>query len=122
MSTTSTILGCSPITFGIAYQIRIASPVLLFAHPENLSTARDALQKFDSIQIRVALVDDEPGLNLGLTSVNSLIQESTRYPSYVEHKLGPGKGKSTIAFLCYSSGTTGNPKVSTFVFSFMSRH
>ncbi|TFK91586.1 phenylacetyl-CoA ligase [Polyporus arcularius HHB13444] len=92
------------------YQIRIASPVLLFAHSENLSTARDALQKFDSIQIRLALVDDEPGLNLGLTSVNSLIQESNRYPSYVEHKLGPGKGKSTIAFLCYSSGTTGNPK------------
>ena len=34
-------------------------------------------------------------------------------PHFVERTLNPGEGKTKIAFLSYSSGTTGKPKAST---------
>ena len=34
-------------------------------------------------------------------------------PNFVERRLNPGEGKTKVAFLSFSSGTTGKPKVST---------
>jgi 4-coumarate--CoA ligase len=34
-------------------------------------------------------------------------------PNFVERRLRPGEGKTKVAFLSFSSGTTGKPKVST---------
>ncbi len=38
-------------------------------------------------------------------------------PYFVERMLKPGEGRTKIAFLCFSSGTTGKPKASTLVSS-----
>ena len=47
------------------------------------------------------------------TAVEDLIQEGLRMDQcFVERKLKPGEAKSKIAFLNFSSGTTGKPKVS----------
>ena len=61
---------------------------------------------------RLVLLDDHRAPEAPLPSVDSLIAEHERHAPYAERKFKPGEGKTTIAFLCFSSGTTGNPKVS----------
>ena len=60
----------------------------------------------------LVLVDGHLAPEAPFPSLESLVQEHDRYSPYVEYKLKPGEGKTAIAFLCFSSGTTGNPKVS----------
>lgn len=44
-------------------------------------------------------------------TIDDLIQSGQSLPSVGERVLGPGEAKRKIAFLCFSSGTTGKPKV-----------
>lgn len=46
-------------------------------------------------------------------SVTDLIAEGMkRDPNFVERRLAPGEAKTKTALYCFSSGTTGKPKVS----------
>lgn len=65
-------------------------------------------------ETRVVVLDDVTGSTH--TTVEALIQEGLRLNQcFVEPKLKPGEAKSKIAFLNFSSGTTGKPKVRGFV-------
>lgn len=45
-------------------------------------------------------------------SLDELVSEGLSSPaSFEEIRLAPGEGKSKLAFLSFSSGTTGRPKV-----------
>ena len=63
-------------------------------------------------QHRLVLLDGHLAPTAPSPSIESLIEERGSHPPYVEHTFKPGEAKTAIAFLCFSSGTTGNPKVS----------
>ncbi|KAI0757796.1 phenylacetyl-CoA ligase [Daedaleopsis nitida] len=94
----------------LVYQLKIARPVLLVTHPGLLAVATAAGQAMNISQDRFLLLESHLAPESTLPSVGSLINVHKQYLPYTEHKLGPGEGKTTVAFLYYSSGTTGNPK------------
>jgi 4-coumarate--CoA ligase len=48
-----------------------------------------------------------------LTTLEQLVEEGKRFkePTFQERRLRKDEGKTKIAFLSFSSGTTGRPKV-----------
>ena len=59
---------------------------------------------------RVIVFDAVEGANH--TTVDALVEEGLAQPQqFVERRLAPGEGKKKLAFLSFSSGTTGRPKV-----------
>jgi len=93
------------------YQLTTVKTSLLLVHPAVLETALVAAKKAGLSADRVVLFDNSiPALH---TAFQNLIAEGlTKNTSFVERRLAPGEAKSKIAFLCFSSGTTGRPKVS----------
>ena len=61
---------------------------------------------------RLVLLDGHLAPDAPFPSIESLIGEHERHAPYIERKFKPGEAKTAIALLCFSSGTTGNPKVS----------
>lgn len=60
---------------------------------------------------RIVIID-RATFDVPHTTVEQLIQDGLSHnANFMERKLGAGEGKSKIAFLCLSSGTTGPPKV-----------
>ena len=63
---------------------------------------------------RVAVFDAAPGASQAHAhaSLQALVEEGLAAPTaFVERRLGPGEGRKKLAFLSFSSGTTGRPKV-----------
>ena len=66
---------------------------------------------------RIAGIPDDRVIVLGPTAaaphatVEELVAAGLSKPSvFVERRLAPGEAKRKLAFLCFSSGTTGKPK------------
>ncbi|KAN0087717.1 hypothetical protein V8E55_006338 [Tylopilus felleus] len=93
----------------LLHQIQTTNASLIITHPVSLSTALAAAHRAGIPDTRIVVFDEVPG---GVhISVEALIQEGLRLDrSFVERKLKPGEAKSKIAFLNFSSGTTGKPK------------
>lgn len=64
------------------------------------------------------VVFDTPSTGSGYTTVSQLVDEGLRLSKqgkrFEELKLKPGEAKTKLAFLSFSSGTTGRPKVTWF--------
>jgi acyl-coenzyme A synthetase/AMP-(fatty) acid ligase len=80
----------------------------MFTHPASLEVALSAAEKAGMPQDRIILY--EP-FHAGFVTVDDLIKEGLSRDAFVERKLNKGEGKSKVAFLSFSSGTTGKPKV-----------
>ncbi|PIL26715.1 transporter [Ganoderma sinense ZZ0214-1] len=93
-----------------AYQLGITEPSLVVAYPSNCDVALAAMKMCNIPQNRLVLLDGHLTPGSPFPSLESLIEEHDGHPPYVEYKLKPGEAKSAIALLCFSSGTTGNPK------------
>ncbi|KAI0827049.1 phenylacetyl-CoA ligase [Trametes gibbosa] len=92
----------------LQHQLHIAQPVLLIAHAENVPVALKASKQAHVAQGRIALLDgpeDSP-----YTSIRHLIANSSVHAPAHEYRLQPGEAKTRVAFMCFSSGTTGVPK------------
>jgi 4-coumarate--CoA ligase len=80
---------------------------LIIAHPSSLHTALGAA--------RSARIPSDRVITFGESTqptVESIIQLGLRNePAFVERRLKKGEGKTKVAFLNFSSGTTGKPKV-----------
>ena len=80
-----------------------------------LSTALEASQNAGIPKERVYLLDLPKELLGGNTppkgfkTVDQLIEEGARLPRLEELKWQKGEGAKRVAFLCYSSGTSGLP-------------
>ena len=84
---------------------------VLLSHPGSLPVALAAAQKAGIPHDRVVVLDPVPGAQN--VSLQELIDEGLAQPqAFVEPRLAPGEGKTKLAFLSFSSGTTGRPKVS----------
>ncbi|KAI0711319.1 phenylacetyl-CoA ligase [Earliella scabrosa] len=94
----------------LVHQLKIAEPSLLIGYPDNMRTALGAMGDIGLSKDRMVLVDGHLAPDTAATSVEDLLQSHRIYDGYVEHRLLGGQAKTTIAFLCFSSGTTGEPK------------
>jgi 4-coumarate--CoA ligase len=95
------------------YQLSTVKTSLLLVHSDVLDTAQAAAKKASLSIGRVVLFERLPNSIPALhTTFQELITEGlSKDPSFVERRLGPGKAKTKLAALCFSSGTTGRPKV-----------
>lgn len=93
----------------LVYQIKTAKATVLFLHPDSLKVGLEAARKAGIRDDRIVLFDAVPGdhhITLGDLVKEGLIQPKR----YIEPRLKPGEGKTKIALLFFSSGTTGRPK------------
>lgn len=90
----------------LLHQIQIVKATLIIAHPSSLHTALGAA--------RAACIPSDRVITFGESTqptVESIIQLGLRNePAFVERRLKKGEGKTKVAFLNFSSGTTGKPK------------
>ncbi len=94
----------------LVYQIRTAKATALFIHPDSLKVGLEAARIAGIPLDRVALYDTASG-GQHLT-VDDLVREGlAQTKRWIEPKLKPGEGKTKLALLFFSSGTTGRPKV-----------
>lgn len=94
------------------HQLKIVRPTLLVAHRDNLTAARTATATVGIPESQIILLQGSDG-DQGESHpvVESLIQEHEGFAPYAEWMFRSGEAKTTTAFLCFSSGTTGFPKV-----------
>ncbi|KAF4605021.1 hypothetical protein EYR40_003804 [Pleurotus pulmonarius] len=93
----------------LVYQLQISGSNIIFAHPGSLEIAAEAATKAGIPQDRVIVLDSVPGSPH--KTVPEMVSFGLRQPvSFVERRLEAGEAKTKLAFLCFSSGTTGKPK------------
>jgi long-subunit acyl-CoA synthetase (AMP-forming) len=98
----------------LVYQLKLTEATMIIAHSLTLETALKAAKLAGLPSDRVIILDLNPSLNV--ISAATLISDSiSRGSKFVKKQLGPGEGKTKIAALCLSSGTTGLPKVSWWI-------
>ncbi|KAI1785728.1 phenylacetyl-CoA ligase [Ganoderma leucocontextum] len=93
-----------------AYQLGITESSLVVAYPSNLQVALSAMKACRIPETSLVLLDGHLAPDAPFPPIESLIEEHESHAPYVEHKFKPGEAKTAVAFLCFSSGTTGNPK------------
>lgn len=81
-------------------------------HPGVLTSAATAAKRLEIAPDRLVLLEGHLAPDVALPSIGTLIDEHEKYPPYAEHCFKPGEAKTAVAFLYFSSGTTGNPKAS----------
>jgi 4-coumarate--CoA ligase len=96
----------------LLYQIEQTNPKVLVVHPEALGVAQSAATLAKIPSERVICFDVEGLNNKEHLTVNQIIEEGKKQPqAYEERRLRKGEAKTKLAFLSFSSGTTGRPKV-----------
>ncbi|KAJ3733320.1 phenylacetyl-CoA ligase [Lentinula guzmanii] len=105
------VSGANPdfVSNELLYQIRTCNAKLILVHPDALETAVTAASRAGIALDRV-IVFDVDGRNApqGYQSVAKLICEGLNQPThFVEPKID---ARTKLAFLSFSSGTTGKPK------------
>ncbi|KAF9046777.1 phenylacetyl-CoA ligase [Panaeolus papilionaceus] len=98
----------------LLYQLQATRASVVVVHPDALSIAVSAATQAGLSKDRV-IVFDIPDLSREVydthETVGSLIEFGLRNQTmYAERRLSPGEGKTKLAFLSFSSGTTGRPK------------
>ncbi|KAJ8581986.1 acetyl-CoA synthetase-like protein [Rhizopogon salebrosus TDB-379] len=103
------IVSCSSPAYGVDelfHQINVVRPSLIITHSSCLDTALAAAQAASLPPEHVITLDDSNQM-----TVEKLIQIGLRSePNFIERKLRKGEAKTKVAFLSFSSGTTGKPK------------
>ena len=99
----------------LAYQLGESKASVMIVHPDVLDTALAAAHTYGISPERVMLFDGKsPSTNVpNHLTVGVLVERGlcTPDPTFVERRLRPGEAKTVLAFLSFSSGTTGKPKV-----------
>ncbi|KAF8817196.1 acetyl-CoA synthetase-like protein [Phlegmacium glaucopus] len=98
----------------IAYQLTTAKVTFIVVHSLVLGIVLSAARLAGFPLGRVILLDQSSISNASSTinSVPELISVGRQKPrAFCERLLNQGEGKTKIALLCWSSGTTGKPKV-----------
>lgn len=99
----------------LLYQLKETKASVLIVHPDALTTALAAARAADIPPDRIIVFDPTPPVQYrgNHCTVGELINQGLARPepSYVERTLRPGEAKTKLAFLSFSSGTTGKPKV-----------
>lgn len=90
----------------LLYQLNAVHASLIITHSSSLHTALGAAQAAGLPSERVITFDESNQITVG-----TLIQQGLQSePNFVERRLRKGEAKTKVAFLSFSSGTTGKPK------------
>ena len=93
----------------LAYQLKDSGAIALVTSSALLSTALEAIKDLPAIQAnRVYLIDGQT--HKTQKTVEQLIRNGRKMKALTALKLAKGEAKRKLAFICYSSGTTGLPK------------
>ena len=103
----------------LVYQLRTTNALIIITHPTALDTALESARQCGIPADHIVTMEkvsspsqSESYKAIRYPSVPELIDEGLLMPqSFQERRLSPGEGKTKIAFLSFSSGTTGRPKV-----------
>ena len=99
----------------LAYQLESSQSKAIFTCLPLLSTALEAAKKAHISKENVFLLELPSQLTQGakmpkdFVTVGDLIKEGQKLPALPALKWEKGQGAQQIAFLCYSSGTSGLP-------------
>ncbi|GBE87735.1 Acyl-CoA ligase easD [Sparassis crispa] len=96
----------------LEHQLVTSKSKVIIAHPANHPIALVAATAAGIPPENIMLVDALPATAAApYPTISALISEGLSAPqNYVEQRLKPGEGKTKLAFLSFSSGTTGKPK------------
>ncbi|KAK7039324.1 phenylacetyl-CoA ligase [Favolaschia claudopus] len=94
----------------MGHLLKLAHPKFLIAHPDSVGLVKEGAKHAGLNGYDVVTLSTNTTSNLGYTTTEALIARGKRLPPFTQRKLSPGEGKTSVAFLCFSSGTTGLPK------------
>ncbi|KAG1849862.1 hypothetical protein C8R48DRAFT_613814 [Suillus tomentosus] len=95
----------------LVYQINAVKAAVVITHPDSLKVALSSAHAAGVSTDRVILFDVEDANTAHKLTVQALVSQGlASVPNFTERKLAPGEGKTKVAFLNFSSGTTGRPK------------
>ncbi|EIW81328.1 amp dependent CoA ligase [Coniophora puteana RWD-64-598 SS2] len=93
----------------LLYQLEVAKASVIITHQASVNVALEAARRSGLPAERVVLFGNAPLLQL--VTVDALVDEGLAHPpGFVERRLRRGEAKQKLAFLNFSSGTTGKPK------------
>ncbi|KAF9447299.1 acetyl-CoA synthetase-like protein [Macrolepiota fuliginosa MF-IS2] len=107
------ISGANPdfSTNELLYQVQATKATLMIVHPDSISVAEAAAQQYGLSSDRILVFNTVNSPGTHKVSVEDMVQLGrTHAPAFEERRLKPGEGKTKLAFLSFSSGTTGRPK------------
>ncbi|KAI0075857.1 amp dependent CoA ligase [Panus rudis PR-1116 ss-1] len=92
-------------------QLNITNATRLITHSSTLASGIEAAHASSIPDSCIALIDMPPSISRYYPTVDELTKEGlSKLPTFVERKLVLGEAKKKVAFLSFSSGTTGKPK------------
>ncbi|KAJ7459668.1 phenylacetyl-CoA ligase [Mycena latifolia] len=94
----------------LEFQLKATKATLLIVHPDALNVSISAAQAAGLSPDRVLVFDVPNASTSDFVTVDNLIKRGLRMKAFSERRLNPGEGKTKLAFLSFSSGTTGTPK------------
>ncbi|KAG2153046.1 uncharacterized protein EDB93DRAFT_1136219 [Suillus bovinus] len=95
----------------LVYQINTVKAAVIITHPDSLDVALASAHATGVSADRVILFDIEGVDTAQRATVQVLVSQGlASAPNFTERKLAPAEGKTKVAFLNFSSGTTGRPK------------
>ncbi|EJD03679.1 acetyl-CoA synthetase-like protein [Fomitiporia mediterranea MF3/22] len=96
----------------LLHQLVAAKAFVMVAHPDCLPTALAAARQAGLAADHIFLMDElRAKVPIPFPTISDLVKEGLSKPTcFVERRLAPGEGKTKLAFLSFSSGTTGKPK------------
>ncbi|KAI0943151.1 hypothetical protein AcV7_002378 [Taiwanofungus camphoratus] len=98
----------------LEHQLAATKTKLLIVHPWSHAVALAAAQAVGLSPDRIVLfapLADLPSSRTSHPTVDELVAEGlAQPPRFVERRLAPGEARTKLAFLSFSSGTTGKPK------------
>jgi 4-coumarate--CoA ligase len=97
----------------LVYHLRLVKASLMVVHPRFLDTALSAAHVVGLQSDHIVLLDSVLNDNVpNFCTVRELITGGLYWEhAFIERILEPGEGRTKLALLCLSSGTTGKPKV-----------
>jgi 4-coumarate--CoA ligase len=97
----------------LQYQLEATQAKLIISDPASLTTTLEAAKAVGLSKDRIILFDTKAA-DSSYTSVSKLVERGTQLAGkgqdFTELKLNAGESKTKLAFLSFSSGTTGKPK------------
>ncbi|KAG5647553.1 hypothetical protein DXG03_008906 [Asterophora parasitica] len=94
----------------LVHQLRTTKAALLITHPAFLDTAQAAAKEVGLSEDRIVFFEPVSSPTPH-TNLEELINHGISTPrTYTERRFKAGEAKTTVAFLSFSSGTTGKPK------------